>query len=210
MVALTDYLLYVRPEVSDCPEMQLRDAVLRAAIDFCKRTGILHKSFDIVTVAGQAAYAVVGSLDAGTEIHEIVYVKRPDAVYPLDPSSAADFEEQGWDDTARASDPSHYYLDGQNIMLGPVPSGIETLKVKVHIRPTSTATTLPDAIGGNYREIIAHGAKAILMAMRNKPWTDPEGAALNAGLFDSFIDRERVRIARGASKKPLRVKSHFF
>lgn len=208
MIPLSDFLLYVRPEVSDCPEIQLKDAVLRAGIDFCKKTTVVTKTVDITTVVGQAEYAITG-LDEHTEVDEIIFVKRPGTADGLVAANEHLFDLEGLDDPERTNEAKAYYLRGSQLVLGPVPSVIETFRVKVKIRPTRTATELPDELGARYAEAIAYGAKAKLMAMRNKPWTDLEGAALNAGQFEAQVDKEKLRHAQGGARAPLRVKPHW-
>jgi hypothetical protein len=204
--ALTVFAKYVRPEVSGCPELIILDAIKRAGMEFCKRTKIIRETLTLTTVVDQASYAL--DTEEGTVADEVLAVKREGADN-LDPSSYYEFSANHMDrDTGP---PNYYYLDvGGELVLGNIPDAVEDLVVTVRVRPTDEATTLPAELADRYMLEIAAGAKAILMIQRNKPWSDPDGAALNGALFEQNIDNVNLRDAKGAARKPLRTKLQTF
>jgi hypothetical protein len=206
MAALDSFTRYVRPEVPGCPELQIRDAILHAGIDFCKRTNISRETVTVATVAGTARYDLIPLLDAGFMPDQVLFVSR--GFYDdLTPSNEREFLDNN---LTRDGKPEFYYLDGNELVLGYTPNAVETLTVTVKAMPTEAATTLPDELYNRYRLQVAAGAKALLMVMRKQPWTDLEGAQINGGLFNAAIDKEVLRYAKGGGSKPLRTVSHIF
>lgn len=185
-----------------CPEIMILDAVLHAGIEFCKRSKIMQETIDVTTVIDQQAYDLTEIMLANTEPDEVIAVRR-DAISNLDPTSKEDVLWDGSDN--KSGSPTHYYLEGNNLRLLLTPDAVETFSVVVKARPSEAATTLPDELYARYRTEIAAGAKARLMMMTMQEWTNLESAAINRVLFDSAINTENLRYAKGGGSKPLRT-----
>jgi hypothetical protein len=203
--ALLDFAKYVRPEVPGCPEIMILDAIKQAGIEFCERTKIAKEVVTITTVADEPRYAL--TTEEGTTPDMILVVKREDAEN-LDPSSHEEFTDEHFD--RDSGEPRYYYLDDNEIVLGMIPSGVEDLDVTVKLRPTEEATTLPDVLANKYKRKIACGAKARLMVMAGKPWSNPAAAQFNESEFQKAIDDANLREAKGNTNKRLRVTGHYF
>lgn len=206
MAALADFAKYVRPEVAGCADVVLLDAILRAGIEFCKRTKVFKQVITVNTIVNQSSYTLATLTD--TEPDEILNVKR-DEYDALDASSFKEFENDNLD--TLSGTPNYYYLDVDNKMvLGKLPEAVEALKVTVKIRPTKNATTLPNELVNRYQHQIASGAKSILMLMKGQAWTDVQMASVHASLFEQAIFTANLRDAKGAARKPLRTVSQHF
>lgn len=206
MAALSDFAKYVRPEVAGCPDIILLDAILRAGIEFCKRTRVFKEVVSVVTAIGDARYTLATS--AGTVPEEILNIKRNE-YDALDASSFKEFEDNDFD--VLSGTPHYYYLDVDGeLVLGMIPNAVETLTATVKIRPAEDADELPDEMANRYKHQIASGAKSILMLMNNQAWTDIKMASIHASLFEEAIADANLRDAKGASRKPLRTMPHFF
>lgn len=206
MAALSEFAKYVRPEVSGCPDIQIIDAILRAGIEFCKKTRIFKETVTVTTVIDQARYAI--NVTAGVLPEEVIAVNR-DPYEDLIPSSFREFEDLNLN--RFSGQPNYYYLDVDNsLVLGQIPNSVQSLSVTVRTRPAENATTLPDEMANRYKHQIASGAKSILMLMKNQPWSDLQYAGTHAGLFQSAIDEANLRDAKGAARKPLRTRAQHF
>lgn len=206
MAALTDFAKYVRPEVAGCPEIQILDAVLRASIQFCKRSREIKQTVEITSVIGQPEYEI--SLPSGLMPEEILEVKRNDE-YELDASSFHSFKNM--DLNTLEGSPEYYYLNTDDqLVLGKIPNLSQTFLVTVRVRPQENATTVPDYLFTRYRDEIAAGAKSRLMVMKNQPWSDVAQASLYRGLFEEAIADSNMREVKGASRKPVRTVSQHF
>lgn len=206
MAALTDFAKYVRPEVTGCPEIQILDAVLRASIQFCKRSREIKEVVLITSVIGQAEYAI--PVATGLVPEEVLEVKRNDE-YQLDASSFHSFKNM--DLNTLQGSPEYYYQNtNDELVLGKIPNLVQEFLVTVRVRPEEDATTVPDYLFTRYRDEIAAGAKSRLMVMKGQPWTDISQAGLYRTLFEEAVASSNLREAQGAARKPVRTVSQYF
>lgn len=206
MAALSEIAKYVRPDVPGCPDIMILDAILRAGIEFCKRTRTVKEDLTITTILDIPDYVL--NTSAGTVVDEVLSVARGQ-YENLDPSTHKEFEQEGYNKIVGT--PQYFYLKGDNtLVLGNIPVGVEDLDVVVKIRPAEDATVLPDEIVNRYKYELASGAKSILMLMSKQPWTDIQMATVHRGLFEDAIATTNLREAKGASRKPLRVVGQYF
>lgn len=206
MAALSAFAKYVRPEVAGCPEIEILDAILRAGIQFCKESRAVKQPSSITTVAGTSEYAI--TLPTGLIPEEILSVKRGQ-FDDLEASSFHSFQNKNLHSISGA--PGYFYMnESDKLVLGAIPNSAETLDVWLRVRPIEDATVLPDLLFSRYRYEIAHGAKSILMLMKDKPWTDIQQAGIYQTLFNDAIAESNVRDAKGASGKRLRTVAHHF
>lgn len=206
MATLANFAKYVRPEVPMCPEIQILDAILRAGIEFCKRTKIMQEVVTLNTVINTASYDLSLLMTTGSEPDDVLSVRRDGR--ELDVSSQYDTINNELD--AITGTPHSYFLQGRNLHLVSTPNAIEALQVIVKAKPTETATTLPDALYQRYNAEVAAGAKSFLMMQADKPWTNLQQSAIYKNVFDGAIAAENLRYAKGGGSKPLRVKMHSF
>lgn len=204
-VALEEFAKYVRPEVPECPEIVILDAIRSAGRDFCKRTRLVRETLTVNTVSSQARYPLTTSTDTEPELVESV---KRDALDALEPSSANEFT--AWQLDTDEGQPTHYYLDGTDLVLGRIPNTAEALTVKVSLLPSDEAETLPDELARRYKRAIANGAKALLMGMESVPWTNQQAGLACAIRFDQAIYEANLRDAKGGTSRSLRVVGHFF
>lgn len=206
MATLANFAKYVRPEVPMCPEIQILDAILRAGIEFCKRTKIMQEVVTLNTVVDTPSYDLTTLMLDDTEPDDVISVRRDGR--ELDPSSQHDALRS--EEDAETGTPYHYYLSGRSLHLIRTPDAAEALIVTIKARPSETATTLPDDLYQHYNSEVAAGAKSFLMMQANQPWTNLQQAAIYKNTFDAAIAKESLRYSKGGGSKPLRVKMHSF
>ncbi len=174
-----------------------------AAIDFCKRSRLITKKTTITTAVGTSAYSL--SITDLTPFR-IEYIRR-DTNF-LDASSEAEFESESFD--TNSGEASHYYLDADNqIVLGNIPDAVETLTVKASVRPADDATSVPDALYIDWRNGIAAGARAWLRENYDE-WNNENEQTKDAMIFSGSIDDAASRRDRSGTRKPRRIRGHYF
>lgn len=206
MATLANFAKYVRPEVPMCPEIQMLDAILRAGIEFCKRTKIMQEVVTLNTVVDTPSYDLTTLMLADTEPDDILSVRRDGR--ELDPSSQYDALRS--EEDTETGTPYYYYLSGRSLHLIRTPDAVEALTVTIKARPEETAVTLPDDLYQRYISEIAAGAKSFLMMQANQPWSNLQQAAIYRNQFEATIAKENLRYAKGGGAKPLRVRMHSF
>lgn len=182
MADLSGIARLVRIAVPGCPEPLIADAIIDAAIEFCRKTRAVTEDVTVTTVAADATYPLTTS--ANTRAWRVLRVER-DTV-PLNKSSKPVFDANVH--LRAAGTASHYYLDDDTLTLGPVPEAIETLDVSVVVEPVLGATTIPDVLYNDWRRVVASGAKAVLLAIPKTEWQSLSDATVELGLFRAGID----------------------
>lgn len=92
------------------------------------------------------------------------------------------------------------------LYLAPAPlSGGVVINGTVSYVPSADAVGIPDVAWDEWRKAIAAGAAARLVAMPNKPWSNPDSVGYLRGLFDTAV-REASNEAGPPRARPLRVR----
>lgn len=86
-------------------------------------------------------------------------------------------------------------------------AGLSTLRLNCALKPTRASTAFPSQIYERYIEAIAHGAKARIMAIPKKPYSDPQSAAYHGDKFIGWCGEAMIKSARGKTRAPLRTHS---
>lgn len=136
---------------------------------------------------------------------------------PIDPISPDDLDNEfnntsfGWVGVNWRTDvnlPSRWFTSDDNrafLELAPATAG--NLRILAALKPTRASTSFPDWIYERYIETIAHGAKARIMTVPKKPYSDPVTGAWNREQFNLLVGEARIRTARGSTRAPLRTHS---
>lgn len=204
MAALTALRPDVLPHVPGCPMPMVDDAILKAVIDFCNRSRAYRFSpADIAVVASTADYTV-SDLPATTAIAWLLAAELDDVPLDLlDPGSVP----QSWA-TEEGAASAAIVASETAIGLRQVPDETGTLRVRLALRPSLTATTYPDEFHNLYQEAIAAGALAKLFAQPNKPWSAPGLVTDCRNKFDSAINAAEYRADHGSASSPVRTTLH--
>lgn len=187
----------VLPDVPGCPQDVATNAIRNAAIELCERSRVyLVDHPPISAVANQAAYAWAPG--AGLK------VVRAESVWfdgvPLAPITSDDLAARYPKWSVEAGTPRGYLQEGlDTLTLVPKPSAdmADAITAKVVVAPSRAATGILDALWERYLEAIASGAKARLMSIPEKPYSNPKEAERHAAAFDDAIARARLAAFRG-------------
>ena len=191
----------VRQRVSGPLDSIIRQAIIRAAIDFCKRSALIHleRQFDEVIEGQTVSFAKMSCINRQAR----QYVREPQVTgsvihcitskgVPLQPG--ADYHVQ-------SAESIRFMVTLQNVC------------VIGAIEPLLTATLIPEALVEDYAEAMADGAAAILQLQPGKPWASPELAQLNTARFNEAVrDAHRFRIEQTPNaqiQNPVRRRQFF-
>lgn len=191
----------VRQRVSGPLDSIIRQAVIRAAIDFCKRSALIHleRRFEEVLEGQTVGFAKMSSINrqarqdvrepqvTGSVIHRVTSQGEP-----LQPGT-------------------HYHVQSAESVRFLV--SLQNVCIIGAIEPLPSATLIPAALVEDYAEAMADGAAAILQLQPGKPWASPELAQLNKARFNEAVrDARRFRIEQTPNaqvENPVR-RRHFF
>jgi hypothetical protein len=179
----------------------LRDS----AIEFCERTNVVQKWLDAVTlVEDQAEYEIDG--DTQQDVAQIMAVTVDGS--PIGATANVNVDRI----LADSATPFGVHADSPDgvlrIVIDPPPDAQaagRSLRMKVSLRPTRSATQVQDILRNNWVEAIAAGALLRLQSTPGQTYTDLRNASIQQGKFEQAIARARIESNRGRIAADLRV-----
>jgi hypothetical protein len=205
MALIDSYLIDIMPSVIGCPEQSATRAVIQAIREFCRDTHTLRYTQPITTVNNIPDYTL--EPPTGYRVISVDRAKFNGAKLTATNEAEMDRLVPGWADDS--GDPTHYLLDGLSTIVlyrKPNKMTINGLVVRQVLMVTDSATEIDDDFYDLYHDAITAGAKARLMAIPNKPWTDLALSAAFRDQFEQEMATARVRAAKGNVKRSLSVK----
>lgn len=215
-VTLSEFYPYVLPEVKGCPEPLADIHILAASIEFCAKTHYwlyTHAAIDLVadtktyTISRPSIYVEIETIIDPVYINgQKVWQKTKEWL---------DANISDWQSTS-GSTPLYYTIPSPGV-IRPVPypdanitGGIE--EITLALKPKPNATLLEDFLFDEFYEVIANGAKARLMEMPEKEWSNPNLAMYYQGKFDHAVVMARTKAKSGynTDHRYRRSKAHFF
>ena len=186
------YLLIELPGVSD---PLLKQALVRAAIDFCQRSQVWQEVAEpIVLVDGQSDYDIDAPVGAQVYLLRDAWV----GAQPLRPLTLQRQQlELAQDPSQSSTVPTHFRssADRQSLTVYPVPKlPTASLRVKACFVPKASATVLPDLLGDRYLMAVCAGVKSALMAIPGQAWSNPALSAYYHSQFDDGVLAARMEV----------------
>lgn len=176
MAQLEEFLPLVRQQINGPIDFMMTDAVLQAAIVFCRESTIVRSVVNLEGVVADQPYTLTdptGQLRAFRRL----------SVY--DKSSSDRRCDWDWLEAGCQYD----VIDSNTITFR---SNMNKAIMHLALCPTNKATEVPDVLLNEYQEAIAYGALERLFIMPGKPWTDEQRSAYYKARFtDGFRDALR-------------------
>lgn len=202
-----DFAPYVRPEVQGCPDFLMERAVRDSVIDFCRRTDLYVAEPEFIQVAaGVNEYEV--TIPNGTELNHIVDIYNDHVA--LKPVAYTELVRRLGNETSVGRPAFYAQRDNKDFYLAPMPANSVRLRVLYSLKPSSSSTSIPDTIGKEYREVIAHGALYRLQLMSGQPFSNPQMGMVNRDLYEKEVGRTTRQVKYGFSGGSLTVKPREF
>jgi hypothetical protein len=201
---IEDYMNDILVLVDGCPHSVVLTAIISVLRSFCRDTKVLMSREDIFTLSNNPKYEVPS--DSYTTVVRVERVSYNGAELSTITESEAERISSDWENDT--GEPQYYImLDLSTMRLYPKPdsSSIDSLTVSASLMPKATATKIDTEFFDLYYDAIVSGAAAKLMAMPNKPWSDPKIAAYHSVIFDRGKSAATARKTKGFGRKPLRT-----
>ena len=199
----------VIPDLPGAPFPLVDHHLRNAAIDFCERSKALVVDLDpIDAVSGLQAYDL--PLPSGTDLVEIAGARFSGK--KITPKSPAYLDANREDWNTEQGTPEHYTQQGKDsLLLVPIPQvdAATAIKIKAAVKPSNTSTGVDDWFYAQFRKAIAAGCKAVMMAMPDEKWSNPDRVALNAGIFDAAANDATGDAANGFTRARPRFSGGF-
>ncbi|MND20859.1 hypothetical protein D3C76_48030 [compost metagenome] len=204
MTDLDIFLPRIMPYAPGCPEPTAHAAILDAARTFCERTR-LWRDEDSFEITGDTCNVIC--VPDGAELFEIETASWDDS--PLEPIAFADLERDH--PTWRTDDGSPRFISQagmDSIVLAPRGS-TGTLRLRLFLKPSTSADELPDFLAKHYLRVIADGALAEILMIPQQPFTSPELATFYSERFAQQLDALFARNIKGQQRAPARTRPSY-
>lgn len=206
-----EFLPLVLPDVPGCPEALALAAIRRGANELCRSAYVWIQDLGpLDVISGQAEYAcpapsgAVPVITLGLTINGLPL--RAATVEELD------LNHPGWSGLI-ATRPLRFLVPALGkVRLVPEPSKTleSALVVRMVLAPAHDAVAAEDLIFEQWAVAIAHAAKAELMLVPGKPWTQPQLAEHHARQFATHVARARGRKCTGWTASTLTARPRAF
>lgn len=187
------------PQLKDCPNILMAHELRRAAQAFFKKTRAWKVVQPLVAVTAGDPDVDVALSDSMQELVQIEKAWLDGQL--LTPKTTAEMDAEFSDDwRLHTGTPTVFVqITPGALTLYPIPlaNSVTGLKLLVSVRPSETATGLPDDLAIRFRDEIHTGAKARLMMQPDKSWSNPDLAGVAAAAFDKQVSSGNRAAAMG-------------
>ena len=206
----------VKREAPNCPSFIVIEELRNTIIDFCVNTDIYLADLTLFqSVTGINEYES-NDLDipSGAELNHILefFYENGESDAQISEKSFSRLEPKSlignpslFDSYGKGQPKYYSQKDQEIILLAPTPDKNYSLYALYSLKPTSTATTIPNIIINEYQETIVHGALYRLQMMKDSPWSDLQAADLNKIMYDKGEARAVRKTKYGLVGAPLTV-----
>ena len=177
------FIDYVMPSVPGCPQPLIKQELLRVAIQFCQSSWIWQ-------------------LD---EEHEVL--EDGDTITLSVTSGAA---VTGCQISIDGSGFNEYTREGVTITLDDARTADTTFDTTVFWKPPRNATSLPDLLYNDWFEGVEAGAKANLMLMPGKKWSDAKMGLVNRKIYLHNLNLAKMKARKTNDQTRLKVYQRSF
>lgn len=207
-----DQLLpYLLPEVPGAPDSLAKQAIMRTANEFCWESGVWNEIQDPITIQdNNNQYDLEAPSGAQIVTIKSIWMINRELV----PVTMERLQEliPNWQE-ATGSDPAYYNCpsDWSVVRIYPIPVGANGSKMTIRATytPDQFGNYLPKFLVDTFLDELMAGAKARLMLMPGKSWSNPQLAMVNQVAFNEGVIRAKVftahdKVAGSPRVRPVR------
>jgi hypothetical protein len=195
-MTLDDFLPLFLHELTNCPEVVAKQAVLFAAMEFCKETQAWREMQDPTVLIDKKHTYELEAPDGAQAVCALSVWASDRQLVSKTMNQIADLIPN-WQ-SAESSTPVYFnsVAGRATARLFPIPNLANRAKLvfRVAYQPTLTATELPGELVNEYHRELINGAKAQLYAQPKKDWTDLNLAAFYGQKFEADKVDTRIKL----------------
>jgi len=201
MKAWSSWYADLLPQLPGCPDPLVDHELLRACQEFFDRSRAWQVVQLPIAVAANQTSIDLTPGDTGQDLVRIEGAwldgKRIDISSPDDMDTA--FPDDWQLHTGSIS--KLVQITPGTALLYPIPlsAAVTGLKLRLSVKPSDSATGIPDDMFVKYRDKLAAGARARLMLQAGEKWSNQNLGIMNAGIFEAAIGTANANAARSFS-----------
>jgi hypothetical protein len=184
---ITELKNLVKPDVLSCPDPIVNREVLTVILEFCKKTNVLQREFQLDIDSNDIDTDIQNCVDFDISEHSrdlrpvtILSLMIDSAMYvPYKRNIRNTLTDFGSIDTGAGSTPDNddrfkfYWVpNNHTIRVFDMAADMSTIYFNIAVKPLRDATTIDSALFEDWSEAIVAGAKHRLLKMPAKAWTD--------------------------------------
>lgn len=211
MATLSDFYPHILPAVRGCDSDTVDFHLRQAAIEFCRRSQAWRAELPITAIADTETYTIPLPADSVASMLLAFDMldsdgNSTDRFWLVNANRGRKLQRDNrWTAYVFLSD------DGLSLNVQPTPdTSIAQLVPYLSLKPSQTATTLPDFLRDQYADAVAAGALARLLAMPKTAWRDVGDASAQQAKFLSDCGAASVRASRGNARSQTRSRGCFY
>lgn len=190
----SDILPQLLPDVPGCPDITAINALRNAAIEYCRFTRSWTRTLaPVALVDNQSVYAMTAPVDARVAGVISAWVRGRE-VLPKTMSQVA-MLVPNWL-VATAEVPNYFNSNTDTITLQVFPTPLNALgaplTLRVVLAPSLTAQNVDDGIANDHFEALLAGARARLMVVPQRAWTNLPLAKYYLDMFEGMKADARI------------------
>lgn len=213
MQSLDVFFPHIQPWLMASPEPLTRSALLRAAREFCEKTSIIQLTVGpLAATVGQPDFAF--TLPTNLELARVKFawwgLAPLDLLAPDEIGSPLVYTPTAGTQTRQNGTPSAALLTGPlTISVSPPPNATAAnmLTMRVAVRPTLSATTVPDELYTDWLDAIVARACLLLAGVPGATMVNAEQAVLANQTYVRLVSNACDVARRGRHQKSMRVLS---
>lgn len=189
-----------------CPEPTAFWAIRDAARELCER-GRMWSEADQFQVSSPESEGLCTIPDS--DVVAIAQAEMGGA--SLEPQSVGwlDRNVPLWQTYTDDSAPARYVTQLNPNTITVVPKATGMLSLRLILKPSRTAVTVPDFLVDQYGAEIGRGAAGRILTLPRGEYANPQLGAALLGEFKACLDRVAIKTAKGVQGARLRVKPNF-
>jgi hypothetical protein len=215
MSLLDAFLPRLMPQVMGCSEPLAVQALLDSAIEFCEETNIVQVVTDPSPMAeGVSQYDI--DLPSQTEVARVLKVWSGARVLTqIEPVTAENLllynSPVGAAVAVLGAPLSAVVEESGTVTVYPTPDSVtaanEMLSFRVAVKPTRSATSVPDELYKSWAEAVVSGALFRLASMNGQTFSSDKVAKAGFERYRYFVNRAHIEANRGRLAGPLGVRN---
>ncbi|WP_031431838.1 hypothetical protein [Methylomicrobium agile] len=200
-----DWIDDVTVECLGAPVPLVIKAVRESLVRFCRESTAYRKPADLSYAGGIYALAV----PSGTQIESVVspiVIHNSESSIEVQAASSEWMDKRypGWRTATHDTSVSYFVMQSPNTFVLTPDNDADrsgSITASLVLLPTRDATSIDNEFGERWFYEVSAGAKAVLMAMPETPWSSPAGAQFNLLKFDAGVEEAR-RYAKSGFRHP--------
>ncbi len=201
---------YIALEVDGAPHPVISAAINLAARELCFRSSCWNAWESIPLIAGTNEYTITASVGSMARNVRFVGIDNKEVL----PDTEDNIYQNQPGILNEVGTPRRFYVkNDMKLVVLPTPAtadGGKIMKVKTAFIPALDGTAVPAEFVDRFSETLIAGAKAKMMEMPGKAWTNPQLAQLHKATFETGIDKARIEVEHGYTKADLTVTKRGF